>query len=81
MPDRTISKTYVEAKWNRLRDAYCDIYGYQAKLPDGTDNPENKNQFTERWILKTWPQQVLRDSEQRIARKAADASVPDNDLG
>lgn len=39
-------------------DALARAYGYQAKLPDGTDNPEPRGAFIKRMIA-TKQQQML----------------------
>ena len=37
-------------QWIIIKNAFAHAYHYQTKLDDGTDNPENKAQFTNRKI-------------------------------
>jgi hypothetical protein len=71
MADITI--TFADNLVPRIRDAIAGNYDYQDKLPDGTDNPENKTQFMRRKI-KEFLKETLRAWETREVIQIAQAN-------
>jgi len=53
----------------RVTDAFAGSYGYQATLPDGTPNPQNKMGFTTDKIAD-YIREVVRGYETQKAREA-----------
>lgn len=43
--------TIPDAMLPRVTEAFKAAYGYEAKLPDGSNNPETEAQFVRRKIL------------------------------
>ena len=55
----------------RFVDGCADLFNYQAKLPDGTDNPQSKQAFAAQ-CARNWMNEVAKASE----RKASVEAVP-----
>jgi len=70
----TISFDVPNAVLPRLADAFAATYGYQATLPDGTANPETKNQFAQR-MVRQYARNVLAAYEATLAAETARASA------
>lgn len=65
---------FPDSEQNRITNAFAKIYGYQAKLSDGQDNPETKKQFTKRMIAKFVSDVVKNFEVSEAAREATHAA-------
>ena len=55
---------------NRIFDAFADRYGWSAKTENGADNPETKEAFTKRMIIRIIKRTVKDVEAQKAVRKA-----------
>ena len=74
MPDITFSLT--AAHLTRLVDAICVTEGYQARLEDGTPNPESRPQFARRMVAEHL-RHLVRNYENELARAAVQSPLID----
>jgi len=58
----------------RVIDALAKRYAYSATLPDGSDNPETKQQFAKRQIIE-FLKRAVRQTEVELARNTAQATA------
>lgn len=59
-----------DAVAGRVVDGIAGQYGWTAKLPDGSDNPEAKHQFAKR-ILVRWLKESVAAHESQVAAEQA----------
>lgn len=57
------------AQQKRVVDAFADAYNYSAKLPDGSDNPQNKVAFAAQKI-RDYINEIVKASEFKKLREA-----------
>lgn len=60
----------------RLVQAAADVHGYQPTLENGEPNPMTPRQFFHHSTIQYW-RRLVKDSEGRIAERAARESVTD----
>lgn len=70
----TITVTIPDAQINRVRNAFATAYGWSGILPDGTPNPENKTQFTQRKV-REYVKEVVKGVEATAAAETARAAA------
>lgn len=69
----TLTFTIDDTIDNKIINAFCDRFGYQATGPDGVANPQTKRQFFKAQV-RAYIRDVYRDQKQR----EAEASVATN---
>lgn len=75
MPSMTINFSAADAQ--RVTDMLCFVGEYQAKLPDGSDNPVSKAAFAKNVLIAQLKRDV-RSYERDLARNTAVATAEAN---
>lgn len=75
----TLSITIPNAVATRVQDSFCAAHGYQATLPDGSANPETKQQFLKRKVVEFIRDSVKAAEATAAAETARQAALTDVD--
>jgi len=71
-----ITLTLSNAAAAEVVDAFCEVGGYQATLPDGSPNPVTRAEFARQVLIQRIRRMVL-DRRERAALAAVDGTPPD----